>query len=319
MIRWSNLLASRRVVSSLSREFSSVPLELIRELRKDTGASIQRCKEALESSNKDVQAAIEFLRARGELTNKQRVADVVSSKFSCVSSSDSRKIVIAQVSCLTDFAAQSELFVKFCEALNTAMDESVALSDLYIKESFSPQIHSHKLNDVLSDLSAVLAEPVSIQRVEVLEGDLLGVYVHAKSAYSQFVGSQVSAVALKVQSDLSREQQTRLACLANQIARQILAMKPKYLAEQDIPESVINKEKEILSVKITNPNVLDKAFKGHLAKYISDNSLLNMEWIIPNVGPESEKPLTVREVIDHECLSIGINPGDFEIIRFVCM
>ena len=306
------------VRASTSATSTAVSLQLIASLRKDTGASIQKCKEALEHSNRDIQLAIQFLRKRGEEINKQRSDKAESHRLSCIASDDFLKASITKVACLTDFASESELFVKFCESFNKAI-LSTPCAEQDINRMEVPmlgisQIHSHTLGDILSDLSTILTEPVTIQNTQIITGDLVGTYVHGKSSYCESVGASASVVALRLRSDLTPEKRAGLLILANKLARQVLATKPKYIQESCIPEDVISKEKEVLGSKIKQSSVLEKAFKGHMFKYISENCLMQMEWVLPH-----ESTLTVLEYMQEECGKLGVNVEDIEVQKFVVM
>ena len=312
----------RLILSTIHRSFgcSVVPVSLISQLRKDTGASIQRCKEALEKSNSCVKTAIEFLRKRGENINctKSGASGAASRISGCLSSSGEKAVIIKTVS-QTDFASESEVFVKFSETVSRTLLQmnTLSLDCLELIGSFSPQIHTKRLSDVISEMSCILTEPISIPVVEAVEGDLVSMYIHNKSPYSINVGSVVSAVAFNIPKDLSDEQRAHLSNLGNRIARQIVAINPMYVDSSSIPPEVVQREKELIRSRIQKAEMLEKAFKGHMAKFSSENCLLDIEWIIPPVNGLETEGKTVGKVIELECREIGLGPRSVSISRFV--
>jgi elongation factor Ts len=299
---------------------ASAPVQLISQLRKDTGASIQKCKEALETSGNDVNLAIQLLRKRGEGINATQFGKLDSSnsmRIAATVSEDQRSAVIAKTVTQTDFAAESELFVKFTEAVTLGLCRfpDVPLDRLQIRDRFSSQIHSENLKDITSEISSVLCEPVEVRSVESIKGDLVTVYVHNRSSYSDKVGASASAVAFSV-TGLDSGQVKSISKLGGLIARQVLAMSPKYVSESDIPSCVLENEKEVLRSRVSDPTKLEKAFHGHMKRFVSENCLTNMEWIIPTTNPDSDGK-TVRDIMRHECESLGIPHDAVRIDRFV--
>lgn len=305
-----------RAVQSLAKPTSSISLARVSQLRKESGASIQKCKEALEHADWDIPRAIEVLRKRGESINQQRSTEAMSFRIAGNISSDGKRAVISRVASLTDFASESELFVSFCEKLNATIVESVGVSNLTslkLQRPVSSQVRSLVVAEVLSDLSSILSEPVTISNFQVLQGDLLGVYVHGSGVYSPCVGTNASAVSVTLDTDVSSEQRMKLSDLANRIARQVLATKVKYVDAGSIPASVIEKEKELMASKIKNDAILEKAFRGHMAKFVAEKCLLDSEWIIPRNQSDPVPGMSVQQVIADECLTIGISPASFRV------
>lgn len=300
-----------RISARLSyRPFSqtSVPIASISELRKLTGASIQKCKQALEGSDCNMMRAIEVLRKRGECMNASHSVPIAGGfKVSASVSSDSRKAVISKTSSQTDFASDSELFVKFSETLNRNLlsNGDIPFRNMKLDRSFSSQIHSDRFDDVLSEMSGILCEPIRVAWVERLEGDLVSVYIHNKSQYSGRVGTAISAVSFMVDA-MTAEQHSGLRKIGDRLARQIIASTPKYIDFNDVPQNFLQEARDSLNSRIKQTDKVEKAFKGYVDKFKSDNCLLDMEWIIPFENCVDADSFTVRQVLEKEAKQIGI-------------
>ena len=68
-----------------------------------------------------------------------------------------------------------------------------------------------------------------------------------------------------------------------EVAMQIAAANPTYVAEADVPEDIINKEKEIMKAQVVESgkpdNIADKIVAGKISKYFEENCLVNQIYI----------------------------------------
>ena len=68
-----------------------------------------------------------------------------------------------------------------------------------------------------------------------------------------------------------------------EVAMQIAAANPTYVAEADVPEDIINKEKEIMKAQVVESgkpdNIADKIVEGKISKYFEENCLVNQIYI----------------------------------------
>lgn len=100
---------------------------------------------------------------------------------------------------------------------------------------------------------------------------------------------------------------------AKDVAMQVAAANPLYLAKEDVPEDVLAKEKEILRVQALNEGkpekVVDKIVEGRLAKYYSENCLLEQPFI---KDPDKK----VRDLLTEKMARIGENMIIRRFVRF---
>lgn len=92
--------------------------------------------------------------------------------------------------------------------------------------------------------------------------------------------------------------------LAKKITLQIASMNPKWISKEDVPEEVINKEKEIYLEEMKNSNkpqnVIDKIVENKLEKFYSENCLLEQEYVFGN----GEK---IKDLISAMIAKVGEN------------
>ena len=92
--------------------------------------------------------------------------------------------------------------------------------------------------------------------------------------------------------------------LAHSLAMQIVAMKPLYVKPEDVPQEVLEKEKEIYKAQLADSNkpkeILDKILEGKLNKYKNEVSLLTQPFI------KDQKRL-VKDIINEYISVLGEN------------
>lgn len=99
--------------------------------------------------------------------------------------------------------------------------------------------------------------------------------------------------------------------LAKEIAMQIAASNPKYIDSKDIPEDVLQKEKETLKAQVVESgkkeDIADKIVEGKISKFYEDNCLLEQNYI-------RDPKRKIKDIINEHIGKIGEN---IKIRRFV--
>ncbi|QGP93224.1 Elongation factor Ts [Neomoorella glycerini] len=90
--------------------------------------------------------------------------------------------------------------------------------------------------------------------------------------------------------------------LVHNLAMQVAASRPEYVAREDVPEEVLAKEKEILKAQALNEGkpekVIDKIVAGRLEKFFQDNCLLEQPFI-------KDMDRTVQDLINEAVAKLG--------------
>jgi len=99
---------------------SKINIAEVKQLREKTGAGMMDCKEALRTSEGDIEKAIEFLRKKGLATAAKRAGRAMTQGLVYAYIHTGGKLgVLVEVNCETDFVAKNEDFGAF--AKNVAM------------------------------------------------------------------------------------------------------------------------------------------------------------------------------------------------------
>lgn len=101
--------------------------------------------------------------------------------------------------------------------------------------------------------------------------------------------------------------------LAKDIAMQIAAAKPEYVRREEVPQEVIEKEKEILRAQALNEgkpvNIVDKMVVGRVEKFFKEFCLLEQPFV-------KNPDLTVQQLINESITKIGENISVRRFARF---
>lgn len=159
-----------------------------------------------------------------------------------------------------------------------------------------------KALEILRKKGQKIAAKKSVRQAD--EG-LVGIYLHTN-------GKVASLVKINCETDfVARTQEFKK--LSNDLAMQVVAMEPVYLAPEDIPEKVVNKEKEVYQAEMKDSGkpakVVDKIVEGKLEKFYSQVCLLKQPFI-------KDDSLTVERLITDKIATIGENIRVGEFVRF---
>lgn len=229
-------------------------LKLVQELRSQTGAGIGDCQKALTEAGGDIAKAVEILRKQGSLKAAKKVERATKEGVIAMAK-DSGKLALVAIACETDFVARNQDFINTVnsfadELLNKKVDEFKVWADQKIKD----------------ELVVKIGENIQIASAELIEGNVIGTYLHSNK--------KTAGVVVLSAGDEG---------LANDLAMQVVAMSPKYIAPSDIPAEELEKEKEIYREQMKNEGkpaeIIEKIINGKLQKYYEENCLLNQAFI----------------------------------------
>ncbi|VAX26103.1 Translation elongation factor Ts [hydrothermal vent metagenome] len=256
----------------------------VKELRDKTGAGMMDCKKALTEADGDFEKAIEILRKKGASVAAKR-ADRTAKEGVVLTKilNDGKTGLILEVNCETDFVANSDDFINFA---NFVLDAIVANKPANIEELLETEVEGKKVNEELTNITGKIGEKIEISRfiLESAENSLFADYVHH--------GAKL-AVLIKADNVEGVDQDSLKSTLTD-IAMQAAAMKPIYVNREDVPQDVIDKEKEIymeISRKEGKPEqILEKIAEGKLNKFFQEICLTEQTYVKDNSK-------TVKDVI----------------------
>ena len=280
---------------------------MVKELRELTGAGMMDCKKALNETNGDMDAAIEFLRKNGQAKAEKKASRIAAEGLCAVVVADDQTAAVVEVNSETDFVAKNEEFRSFVVGVaNQAVKSDAADMDAFMAEAWNEDT-TITVNDALVAKVARIGEKLSIRRFEkvVAENGCVVSYVHGGGR----IGVLVEA-ATDVVNDAVKEAMTN-------IAMQVAALNPEYTSRDEISADKLAKMREItvdsaLNDTFTLPMPILKGLleKAVSEKVWSDEDIAvyaekkdNMKYLPNFLSKEAKAALAGLALADKEAIS----------------
>lgn len=279
----------------------SISASMVKELREKTSAGMMDCKKALEESNGDFDAAVEWLRVKG-LSAAAKKADRVAAEGIVQALTSGNTAAVVEVNSETDFVSRNDGFKNFVNEVAQHVVSNTSTASI-LEQTFK---NGKTVGEALKEAIATIGENLVIRRAEkyTLNGDgLLHTYVHGEGK----IGVMIEVSAANSAAANSSEARS----FASDVCLHIAAMNPMTLSSDMIPADVVAKEKEILKQKNLEqgkkPEMIDKIVEGQIRKFLAENSLLDQPFV---KNPEQK----VSDYMKETSKKAG---GDLTIKRFV--
>jgi elongation factor Ts len=241
----------------------------VNELRKKTGAGMMDCKKALQESNGDMEAAVDFLRKKGQkIAAKRGDRDAKEGLVIAKTSNDGSNGVLVCLNCETDFVAKNEDFGKLADTIATIATNNLPENlDGLLSQSFDG--NGLTINDKITEQTGVIGEKIEISGYELIKAPKVVAYNHPGNQIASIVG---------LTADSEEE--------GKQVAMQVAAMNPIALDKDSVPQEVVQKEIEVgkeLAIQEGKPaEMAEKIAMGRLNKFFKETTLLNQAFIRDN-------------------------------------
>ncbi|MCK5708331.1 MAG: elongation factor Ts [Candidatus Aureabacteria bacterium] len=256
---------------------AEITASLVKELRDKTNVGMMDCKTALVESEGEMEKAIEILRKKGKAVAAKRSGrDTKEGLISSKISSDSKTGVLVEVNSETDFVARNEMFQEFVNDLAVHVEKNKTKNvEELLTQNFSKNT-SQTVQDALTEITGKIGENLRIRRLECLTSDDKGSvesYIHMGGR----IGVLVKVSCGKAESADNDEVKE----MKKNLCMQIAASSPMYIREEDIPDDLLEKEKEIHKAQIKGKpeHIMDKIVDGKIKKYFSEVCLIHQPYI----------------------------------------
>jgi len=275
-------------------------LDQVKKLREITGVGFKDCKNALDKNNGDIEKSIEFLRKNGIAKANKKMERVAADGLVSISENDNRFSII-EVNSETDFVAKNEEFIKFVEEISKLALSNIGKMDDILKAKMS---NGKIVNENLVSLISKIGEKITIRRSDYLDSEKCLNFSYVHSEIKKNMGKIGVLVSLK-----TSKEKNELSVFGKQLCMHIAALSPLAIDKDGLDKKLLDKEKEIITEELKNSGkdskIAEKITFGKLNKFVSDNTLLNQEWII-------EPKKKINEVLQEMGLQDKI-----EIIKFI--
>jgi len=255
----------------------------VKELRERTGAGMMDCKKALAENNGDMEASIDWLRAKGLAAAAKKAGRQAAEGLVGVAVQGTKGAVV-EVNSETDFVAKNETFQEFVRnvaqlVLDTGSDIEALNNAAYPGGG--------TVAEKLTNNIATIGENQSLRRAAVLEVSQGAVVSYVHNAAATGLGKIGVLVALE-----SAAPTETLQALGKQIAMHIAAANPLALNAEDLDPSLIERERGIAQEKANESgkpaNIVEKMVEGSMAKFRKENALVSQLFVMDNKTPVAE-------------------------------
>jgi elongation factor Ts len=261
----------------------------VNKLRQMTGAGMMDCKKALTEANGDIDAAIDYLRKKGQKVSAARAdRDAKEGAVIAKTSADKKIGIIIQLTCETDFVSRNDDFVKFA---NQIADLALANKPANAEALKALPFEGSTLADKLIEQVGKIGEKIDVIRYELVEGENIVPYIH---------GTNRLGVLVSLNNPVSDAN----VIAGRDVAMQIAAMNPVAIDKDDVDATIVAREIEIGKDQARAEGkpeaMLEKIAQGKLGKFYKDSTLLNQEFVkdssktIAQMLDGIEKGLTVK-------------------------
>jgi elongation factor Ts len=243
----------------------AITAQMVKELRERTGAGMMDCKGALDHTNGDIEAAIDYLREKG-IAKAAKKAGRIAAEGLCSFVVDGNEAVIFELNSETDFVAKNEKFLALLDLVGQTIFNSKVENT---EDALNLSVNGKSLEVVLAEATATIGEKISLRRVSRVkktDAQGFGAYKH--------MGGRIVTLALLSKDD---------AEVAKDIAMHIAAQKPIYLDRSQVDQETLEHEKHVLTQQALQEgkpaNIVDKMVIGRLNKYLQDICLVDQGFV----------------------------------------
>lgn len=246
----------------------SISASMIKELRDRTGVGMNKCKEALEEANGDMDLAIANLRKAG-IASAVKKEGRATNEGSIGTANTTQTLALVEVNAETDFVVKNDRFQEFIRHI---ADEVAATNpaslEAFLKQKYSKD-PSLTIEEYRATVVQAIGENIQVRRLKTFSkasDKSLGVYSH--------LGGKIVTV-VEISGSNAEES------LAKDIAMHVAAASPDFLTPEDVPANVIDNEKDIARGQVHDKpaNIIEKIVEGKVNSFFDAQCLSRQKFI----------------------------------------
>jgi elongation factor Ts len=244
----------------------------VKRLRDQTGAGMMDCKNALDEAGGDLEAAVELLRVKGVKDAGKRATRTAANGLVTAELDGTQAGVLVELNCETDFVAKTPLFQQVAAEIAAAAIKAKVADRLTLLTTEARP--GATVEQLIEEASASLKEKLELGRYARFEGGYVASYLHRSDA------ALPPTLGVLIQLDQENKE------VAKDLAQQVAAMRPLYIARDDVPADVVDKERRIAE-QITRDEgkpeqAIPKIVDGRLNSYFKDVVLTEQAFVKDN-------------------------------------
>src|SRR5690625_4268802 len=244
----------------------AISAKLVKELREKTGAGMMDCKKALIETDGDLDKAVDYLRENG-IAKAAKKADRIAAEGAVYITSEGNEAVIVEINSETDFVARNEAFQTLVKNIASHI---LATKPADVETLYNSEIDGESVTSVMNNAVATIGEKLSIRRFTVetkTDNDAFGQYMH--------MGGRIGVLTV-VEGTTDEE-------IAKDVAMHAAALNPKYVSREDVDQSELDHEREVLRQQALNEGkpekIVDKMVEGRVRKFLEEICIVDQPFV----------------------------------------
>ena len=244
----------------------------VNKLRQQTGAGMMDCRAALQETNGDFEAAIDYLRKKGQkVAAKRSDRDAKEGVVIAKTTADNKVGIVINLTSETDFVAKNEDFINLALSFS---ETAIANNCTSLEALKAAPYENITVADKILDTVAKIGEKIDITSFERVEAASVVAYNHAGYRVAVLVG-------------MNKDHNEKVETAGKDVAMQIAAMNPVALDPQSVPAETVEREKAIIMDQMkADPKMegkpeemLSKIADGKINAYFKENTLLAQPFV----------------------------------------
>ncbi|MCZ4287573.1 translation elongation factor Ts [Hoeflea alexandrii] len=254
----------------------SITAAMVKELRDKTGAGMMDCKKALGETDGNMEAAIDWLRAKGIAKADKKSGRTAAEGLIAVAS-EGNSAVVVEVNSETDFVARNDAFQDLARSIASVAISTDGSADA-VSAATVPST-GKSVTDTVKDAIAHIGENMNFRRSAKLSVDdgIVATYVH--NAVADGLGKLGVIVAVK-----STGNKDALAAIGRQVAMHIAATNPLALTSGDVDPAVADRERNVFIEQARESGkpdaIIEKMVEGRMRKFYEEVALLSQAFVM---------------------------------------
>jgi elongation factor Ts len=223
------------------------------------------CKRALEATEGDVAAAVDYLREKG-IAKAAKKADRIAAEGLCNVVVSKNEAIVFELNSETDFVSKNDQFLSLLDQVGEALINSQVTNT---EEALALATNGKTIEVLLKEATATIGENITLRRVSrVVKNDAQGF-----GSYKHMGGRIVALVVLDQKDDDT----------AKDISMHVAAQKPQYLDRNQVDAETLEHERHVLTQQALSEgkpaNIVEKMIVGRLNKFLKEITLVDQPFV----------------------------------------
>ncbi|OLP43654.1 translation elongation factor Ts [Rhizobium oryziradicis] len=255
---------------------TEITAAMVKQLREMTGAGMMDCKKALAENNGDMEASIDWLRAKG-ISKADKKSGRTAAEGLIGIAGAGHKAVVVEVNSETDFVARNDSFQDIVRGVaNVALGTDGSVDAI---AAATYPATGKSVTDTIKDAIATIGENMALRRAALLEVEhgVVATYIH--NAAGDGIGKLGVLVALKSVGD-----KAVLTSIGRQVAMHIAATNPLAIRAEEVDQAVAERERAIFIEQARESGkpdaIIEKMVDGRMRKFFEEVALLSQAFVV---------------------------------------